>query len=79
MRACMPQSSGGVLTRLGGIKMSVDGGFTGKNAAFREAIAGDGGHPTADGVRDVGTLHVDVLKTSRLKHALIPDTACRRG
>jgi len=36
----MLQSSGGVLTQLGGIKMSIDGGFTGKNAAFHEAIAG---------------------------------------
>jgi predicted amidohydrolase YtcJ len=27
--------------QIGGIKMSIDGGFTGKNAAFREPIAGD--------------------------------------
>jgi hypothetical protein len=30
--------------QIGGIKMSIDGGFTGKNAAFREPIAGDGEH-----------------------------------
>jgi predicted amidohydrolase YtcJ len=30
--------------QIGGIKMSIDGGFTGKNAAFREPIAGDEGH-----------------------------------
>ncbi len=30
--------------RVGGIKMSVDGGFTGKNAAFREPLALDGEH-----------------------------------
>ena len=30
--------------QIGGIKMSIDGGFTGKNAAFREPIAGDSGH-----------------------------------
>ena len=30
--------------QIGGIKMSIDGGFTGKNAAFREPIAGDDGH-----------------------------------
>jgi predicted amidohydrolase YtcJ len=30
--------------QIGGIKMSVDGGFTGKNAAFREPLAGDDGH-----------------------------------
>ncbi len=30
--------------QIGGIKMSIDGGFTGKNAAFREPIAGDGDH-----------------------------------
>jgi predicted amidohydrolase YtcJ len=29
--------------QIGGIKMSIDGGFTGKNAAFREPIAGDDG------------------------------------
>jgi hypothetical protein len=75
----MPQSNGGVLTELGGIKMSIDGGFTGKNAAFCEAIADDGDHLMVDGVRDVGTLHVDVLKTCRHKHALIPETVCRRG
>jgi predicted amidohydrolase YtcJ len=30
--------------QIGGIKMSIDGGFTGKNAAFRQPIAGDDGH-----------------------------------
>jgi hypothetical protein len=30
--------------QIGGIKMSIDGGFTGKNAAFREPIASDDGH-----------------------------------
>jgi predicted amidohydrolase YtcJ len=30
--------------QIGGIKMSIDGGFTGKNAAFREPIAGDDDH-----------------------------------
>ncbi len=30
--------------QIGGIKMSIDGGFTGKNAAFREPIAGDSDH-----------------------------------
>jgi predicted amidohydrolase YtcJ len=30
--------------QIGGIKMSIDGGFTGKNAAFREPIAGDNDH-----------------------------------
>jgi predicted amidohydrolase YtcJ len=30
--------------QIGGIKMSIDGGFTGKNAAFREPIAGDKDH-----------------------------------
>jgi predicted amidohydrolase YtcJ len=30
--------------QIGGIKMSIDGGFTGKNAAFREPIAGDTDH-----------------------------------
>jgi predicted amidohydrolase YtcJ len=30
--------------QIGGIKMSIDGGFTGKNAAFREPIAGDRDH-----------------------------------
>lgn len=30
--------------RVGGIKMSIDGGFTGKNAAFREPLAGAGEH-----------------------------------
>ena len=30
--------------QIGGIKMSIDGGFTGKNAAFRDPIAGDDGH-----------------------------------
>lgn len=30
--------------QIGGIKMSIDGGFTGKNAAFSEPIAGDDGH-----------------------------------
>ena len=30
--------------QIGGIKMSIDGGFTGKNAAFSEPIAGDGDH-----------------------------------
>jgi predicted amidohydrolase YtcJ len=30
--------------QIGGIKMSIDGGFTGKNAAFREPIAGDNAH-----------------------------------
>lgn len=29
---------------IGGIKMSIDGGFTGRNAAFREPLAGDSGH-----------------------------------
>jgi hypothetical protein len=47
--------------------------------AFREAIAGDGDHPTVDEVTDVVTLHVDVFKTHWFKHALIPNTACRRG
>ena len=51
----------------------------GKNGAFREAIAGDGDHPTVDEVTDVVTLDVDVLKTHWFKHALIPNTACRRG
>jgi hypothetical protein len=32
--------------QIGGIKMSIDGGFTGKNAAFSEPLAGDGDdHP----------------------------------
>jgi predicted amidohydrolase YtcJ len=30
--------------QIGGIKMSIDGGFTGKNAAFRQPIAGDDSH-----------------------------------
>jgi hypothetical protein len=30
--------------QIGGIKMSIDGGFTGKNAAFREPIASDADH-----------------------------------
>ncbi|MGH8055776.1 MAG: amidohydrolase, partial [Candidatus Entotheonellia bacterium] len=30
--------------QIGGIKMSIDGGFTGKNAAFREPLAGDPDH-----------------------------------
>jgi predicted amidohydrolase YtcJ len=30
--------------QIGGIKMSIDGGFTGKNAAFSEPIAGDDDH-----------------------------------
>ena len=30
--------------QIGGIKMSIDGGFTGKNAAFSEPIAGDSDH-----------------------------------
>jgi predicted amidohydrolase YtcJ len=30
--------------QIGGIKMSIDGGFTGKNAAFSEPIAGDENH-----------------------------------
>src|SRR5438105_5757180 len=30
--------------QIGGIKMSIDGGFTGKNAAFRESLAGDSEH-----------------------------------
>jgi predicted amidohydrolase YtcJ len=30
--------------QIGGIKMSIDGGFTGKNAAFREPLAGDSDH-----------------------------------
>jgi predicted amidohydrolase YtcJ len=30
--------------QIGGIKMSIDGGFTGKNAAFSEPIAGDNDH-----------------------------------
>jgi predicted amidohydrolase YtcJ len=29
--------------QIGGIKMSIDGGFTGRNAAFREPLAGDPG------------------------------------
>src|SRR5262249_16076751 len=31
--------------QIGGIKMSIDGGFTGKNAAFSEPLAGDDEHP----------------------------------
>lgn len=37
---------GSNLLRIGGIKMSVDGGFTGRNSAFYEALEGDDpGHP----------------------------------
>jgi predicted amidohydrolase YtcJ len=41
------QEFGSDWLRVGGIKMSIDGGFTGKNAAFREALANDphGEHP----------------------------------
>jgi predicted amidohydrolase YtcJ len=35
------QGMGSEWLQIGGIKMSIDGGFTGKNAAFREPIAGD--------------------------------------
>src|SRR5439155_20135073 len=41
------QEFGSDWLRIGGIKMSIDGGFTGKNAAFREPLANDphGEHP----------------------------------
>ena len=35
---------GSAWLQIGGIKMSIDGGFTGKNAAFSEPIAGDEDH-----------------------------------
>ncbi len=38
------QGFGSDWLRVGGFKMSIDGGFTGKNAAFREPLAHDGEH-----------------------------------
>jgi predicted amidohydrolase YtcJ len=38
------QGFGSEWLQLGGIKMSIDGGFTGKNAAFSEPLAVDGEH-----------------------------------
>jgi predicted amidohydrolase YtcJ len=40
----MVHGMGSEWLQIGGIKMSIDGGFTGKNAAFREPIAGDPDH-----------------------------------
>jgi hypothetical protein len=52
--------------QIGGIKMSIDGGFTGRNAAFREPLAGAGGHP-------LGLIRIDqreLDETVDLYHAL---------
>ena len=51
---------------IGGIKMSIDGGFTGRNAAFREPLAGDTGH-------HLGLIRIDqkeLDETVDLYHAL---------
>ena len=52
--------------QIGGIKMSIDGGFTGRNAAFREPLAGDTGH-------HLGLIRIDqkeLDETVDLYHAL---------
>jgi predicted amidohydrolase YtcJ len=52
--------------QIGGIKMSIDGGFTGKNAAFREPIAGDDSH--REGLIRITQDELD--ETVELYHAL---------
>lgn len=52
--------------QIGGIKMSIDGGFTGRNAAFREPLAGAGG-------QHLGLIRIDqreLDETVDLYHAL---------
>ena len=52
--------------QIGGIKMSIDGGFTGRNAAFREPLAGDPG-------QHLGLIRIDqkeLDETVDLYHAL---------
>src|SRR5262245_33658105 len=51
--------------QIGGIKMSIDGGFTGKNAAFSEPLAGDDEHP---GLIRIAQDELD--ETVELYHAL---------